>query len=98
MEKVLRNRLALALLLGILAVASIARTAPQGAGPSGYHLVKTVKLGGTGGWDYLTGDSATHRLFISRCSHFMIVDLAQGKIIGDIPDTQGAHGVALAAE
>ena len=100
MSKIVRDKsaLGLALLLGVPAVAGIAHTALQAVGPSGYHLVKTVKLGGTGGWDYLTVDSATHRLFISRGSHFMIVDLAQGKIIGDIPDTQGAHGVALAAE
>src|SRR3974390_1488509 len=100
MEKRTRNRsaLAVATVLGILAVAGIAWTAPQGAGPSGYHLVRTVKLGGTGGWDYLTVDPATHRLFISRGTHFIIVDLGQGKIVGDIPDTQGAHGVALAAE
>jgi len=93
-----QSALALAVLLGMLLVAGMARTAPQGAGPSGYHLVNTIKLGGAGGWDYLTVDPATHRLFISRSTHFMVVDLSQGKITGDIPDTQGAHGVALAAE
>ena len=100
MSTIARNKSAqgLALLLGVVAIAGIARTAPQAVGPSGYHLVTTVKLGGTGGWDYLTVDPATHRLFISRGTHFMVVDLAQGKIVGDIPDTQGAHGVALAAE
>jgi hypothetical protein len=100
MSKIMRNKsaLGLALLLGILAIAGVARTAAQASGSSGYHLVNTVKLGGTGGWDYLTVDPATHRLFISRGTHFMVVDLTQGKIVGDIPDTQGAHGVALAAE
>jgi len=99
-RKLARNQSALvtALLLGVLAVAGIARVAPQSPGPSGYHLVKTVKLGGAGGWDYLTVDPATHRLFIPRSTHFIVVDLAQGKIVGDIPETQGAHGVALAPE
>jgi DNA-binding beta-propeller fold protein YncE len=93
------NRQLLNFLLPIVVFLSSASfTSGQGTGPSGYHLVKTVKLGGTGGWDYLTVDSATHRLFISRGTHFMVVDLAEGKIVGDIPDTQGAHGVALAAE
>jgi DNA-binding beta-propeller fold protein YncE len=82
----------------LLAAAAIAFTAPQAAGPSGYHLVKTVKLGGTGGWDYLTVDQATHHLFISRGTHVIVVDPGQGKIIGDIPDTQGVHGIALAHE
>jgi hypothetical protein len=72
--------------------------APQGSGGSGYHLVKKVKLGGAGGWDYLTVDSATHRVFISRGTHVIVVDPEQEKIVGDIPDTQGVHGIALAAE
>ena len=90
--------LSLVLPVAIVLLVGVARTAPQSAGPSGYHLVNTFKLGGNGGWDYLTVDPATRRLFISRSTHFMVVDLAQGKIIGDIPDTQRAHGVALAAE
>ena len=71
---------------------------PQSPGPSGYHLVKKVKLGGTGGWDYLEVDPATHRLFISRGTHVLVVDPDQGKIVGDIPDTQGVHGIAIANE
>ena len=70
----------------------------QSAGPSGYHLVKKVKLGGTGGWDYLAVDPATHRLFISRGTHVIVVDPTEGKILGDIPDTQGVHGIAIADE
>ena len=71
---------------------------PQSPGPSGYHLVRKVKLGGTGGWDYLEVDPATHRLFISRGTHVLVVDPDQGKIVGDIPDTQGVHGIAIANE
>jgi DNA-binding beta-propeller fold protein YncE len=70
----------------------------QSAGASGYHLAKKVRLGGTGGWDYLEVDPATHRLFISRGTHVIVVDPDQGKIIGDILDTQGVHGIALADE
>lgn len=69
-----------------------------GPGGSGYHLLKKVKLGGLGGWDYLTVDQATHRIFISRGTHVMVVDPEQGKVLGDVPDTQGIHGIALAAE
>src|SRR5271156_4888344 len=74
------------------------RQAAAQSGASGYHLVKKVKLGGSGGWDYLEVDPATHRLFISRATHVIVVDPEQGKIIGDIPDTQGVHGIALADE
>ena len=85
---------ALALFLLFAAAVPYLFAAPQAAGGSGYHLVKKVKLGGTGGWDYLEVDFATHRLFISRGTHVIVVDPEQGKIIGDIPDTQGVHGIA----
>lgn len=64
---------------------------------SGYHLVKKAVLGGDGGWDYLTADPDSHRVFISRGTHVMVTD-ADGKILGDIPATAGVHGIALAPE
>jgi DNA-binding beta-propeller fold protein YncE len=67
-------------------------------GPSGYHLAKTYKLGGEGGWDYLTFDAATGRLFIARATRVMVVDAGTGKLLGEIPDTPGVHGIALAPE
>jgi DNA-binding beta-propeller fold protein YncE len=85
--------------LAVLFLSSFAASpAPQTAGSSGYHLIKKVKNGGTGGWDYLEVDPATHRLFITRGTHVIVVDPDQGKVVGDIPDTQGVHGVALADE
>lgn len=87
------------LALAALALVFAAGKAPcQSAGPSGYKLAKKVTLGGTGGWDYLEVDPATHRLFVSRGMHVIVVDPDQGKVIGDIPDTQGVHGIALADE
>jgi DNA-binding beta-propeller fold protein YncE len=85
------------LLLFLVATAHIC-AAPQSSGGSGYHLIKKVKLGGAGGWDYLEVDPATHRLFITRGTHVIVVDPEQGKIIGDIPNTQGVHGIAFADE
>ena len=66
--------------------------------PSAYHVIKKFKLGGEGGWDYLTFDAKTGRLFISRSTHVMVVDAEKGTVLGDIPDTQGVHGVALVEE
>ena len=65
------------------------------AASSGYHLLNTYKLGGEGGWDYLSYDSDSNRLFISRGTHVMVMDGKTGKVVGDIPDTPGVHGIAL---
>jgi YVTN family beta-propeller protein len=63
--------------------------------PSGYRLIKQVRLGGEGGWDYLTFDAKGKRLFISRSTHVMVVDADTGAVVGDIPGTEGVHGIAL---
>ena len=55
-------------------------------------------MGGDGGWDYLRVDPDAHRIYISRGTHMMVVDENSGKVIGDIPDTKGIHGIALAPE
>src|ERR1700681_4443335 len=68
------------------------------AGPSGYHVSKTLKLGGDGGWDYLTADSKARRVYISRGTHVMVVDADTGAVVGDIPNTNGVHGIAIAPD
>lgn len=68
------------------------------AAATDYKLGKTWKLGGDGGWDYLTADSAGHRLFISRSTRVMVIDTESGKQVGEIPDTAGVHGIALDSE
>lgn len=60
------------------------------------HVIKTYKLGGEGGWDYLKADPESRRLFISRATHVIVMDMDSGKVVGDIPDTPGVHGIALA--
>jgi YVTN family beta-propeller protein len=68
------------------------------AGPSGYHIAKTFKLGGEGGWDYLTVDSKARRVYLSRGSHVMVVDADSGALVGDIPNTNGVHGIAIVSD
>lgn len=76
---------------------SLAAVAVAAAGP-GYHVVKTYKVGGDGGWDYLTVDASARRFYISRGTHVIVLDADSGKNVGDIPDTPGVHGIALAPE
>ena len=73
----------------------VAAAALAAAGP-GYKVVNTYKIGGEGGWDYLTADAAARRLYISRATHVIVLDLDSGKTVGDIADTPGVHGIALA--
>ena len=64
--------------------------------PAKYEVKHKYVLGGDGGWDYLTFDHAGKRLFISRGTHVMVVDPYKGTVVGDIPNTPGVHGIALA--
>jgi DNA-binding beta-propeller fold protein YncE len=81
----------------LLALALVAHSNPGAtAAAPHYKLVKEVKLGGDGGWDYLYADAESHRLYISRGTHVMVVDTRNDTLAGDIPDTPGVHGVALA--
>jgi DNA-binding beta-propeller fold protein YncE len=63
-----------------------------------YHLLNTYALGGDGGWDYLALDGSARRIYISRATHVIVIDADSGKPVGDIPDTPGVHGIALAPE
>jgi DNA-binding beta-propeller fold protein YncE len=81
----------------ILFCSLLAGTVSYAADP-GYHVIKRLQLGGEGGWDYLTVDSAARRLYISRSTHVMVVDIDTDKVVGDIADTPGVHGIAIAPE
>lgn len=87
-----RSKYWLSLFSVSLAVVAVAAAAP------GYHVMKTYKLGGEGGWDYLTVDASARRFYISRGTHVIVLDADTGKNVGDIPDTPGVHGIALAPE
>jgi YVTN family beta-propeller protein len=60
-----------------------------------YKVTHQYELGGTGGWDYVSLDPATHRLFIARNDRVMVVDAASGKLLQEIPGMEHVHGVAL---
>jgi DNA-binding beta-propeller fold protein YncE len=63
-----------------------------------YHVIDSLQLGGEGGWDYLAVDTSAEQLYVSRGTHVQVVDLTQRKVKGDIPNTQGVHGIALVAK
>jgi YVTN family beta-propeller protein len=68
------------------------------AAPAKLKVLKTFAVGGEGRWDYLGVDAAARRLYVPRSTHVQILDLDSGALLGDIPGTNGVHGVALAPE
>src|ERR1700687_301355 len=81
----------------ILLVASslLANLAVQGAD---YHALKEIAVGGAGGFDYLTVDPAARRLYVSHGTKVVVIDLEKDTIVGEIADTPGIHGIAIAPE
>jgi DNA-binding beta-propeller fold protein YncE len=75
---------------------SIAASQPHAKG--GYQLIKKIPIGGDGGWDYLYMDSGARKLYVSHSSHVVVLDADSGKIVGDLPNTNGVHGIAVAPE
>lgn len=62
---------------------------------TGWHVERTIPIGGAGGMDYLTVDAATHRLYVPRSTHTLVIDANSGETISDISGQKIAHGVAL---
>ena len=72
--------------------------APAASTPSAgpYHVIKSFPVAGDGGWDYLNIDSDSRRLYVSHATRVMVLDADSGAQVGEIPDTAGVHGIALA--
>ncbi len=81
-------------LLGLL---SITATIHCQAGEP-YRLLKEIPVGGEGGWDYLTVDSSAHRLYVSHATKVVVIDIAKDAVVGEISDTPGVHGIAIAPD
>lgn len=87
---------ALPRLLCLLALAPLA--AVQAAGTPHYHITHQLALPGDEGWDYLTFEQGGHRLFVAHGSRVLVVDTDKLAVTGEIADTPGVHGIALAAD
>jgi DNA-binding beta-propeller fold protein YncE len=75
---------------------SLAVTVCRADGP--YHFIKEIPVGGDGGWDYLSVDSAGQRLYVSHGTKVVVVDLAKDRVAGEITNTPGVHGIAVAPD
>lgn len=83
------KKILLPVVLGLI----VAATSYAG-GP--YHFIKEIHIGGNGFWDYLAVDPAAHRLYVSHATHIVVINLNTDKIVGEITNTPGVHGIAIA--
>ena len=63
-----------------------------------YHFVTEIPIGGEGGWDILTIDSAASRLYLSHATKVVVVDLNTNSVTGEIADTPGVHAFVAVPE
>jgi YVTN family beta-propeller protein len=89
MLKIIQN---IAILFMSLSLIGIAQSS------SGYHVVKKIVVGGEGGWDYISFDARSHRLFASHGTKVDVISTDSDKVVGEIPKTEGVHGIAVANE
>ncbi len=79
---------------GLSLLAAAATVAPD----IQYKFITEIPIGGGSGWDYLLADVATGRLYVSHKTKVVVIDMATNKIVGNVTDTPGVHGFAVAAE
>jgi YVTN family beta-propeller protein len=63
-----------------------------------YHPLKEIQVGSAGGYDYLTVDAAARRLYVSHGTKAVVIDIEKNSVVGEIADTPGIHGIAIAPE
>src|SRR5438309_1562446 len=80
------------LTIGIFGVITTAAAAP------GYRNLKEIPVGGAGKFDYLTVDPEAHRLYVTHGTKVVVIDTEKDLVVGEISDTPGVHGFALAPE
>lgn len=85
-----------ALAFCLLLAVAVPKVAESASGS--YRVTQTIQVGGDEGWDYVFVDSAARRVYVSHGSHVVVLDADSGKVVGDIPDTQGVHGIAIAPD
>nr|MDP9148025.1 YncE family protein [Acidobacteriota bacterium] len=93
MQRMLRNS---AILLGMAALTL--SSAALAADSAKFKIEKKIPIKGTGRWDYVTVDPDAHRVYLAHATHVTVLDTESGAVVGDIPDTPGVHGVAVASD
>ena len=84
--------------LAAFALLAIGIAPPCRAAAPAYHLLKEIPVPGDEGWDYLCVDVTARRPYVTHGSKIVVMDLDAETIVGEIADTPGVHGFAVAPE
>lgn len=82
----------------LLILCGLALEFSQARAVDAYKFLHEIPIGGEGGWDILTIDTAARRLFLSHATKVVVVDLERNAMVGEIADTLGVHGFVVAPE
>src|SRR2546429_5857149 len=78
--------------LALVPLATHAQASPH------YRIAHELPLPGDEGWDYLAFEAGGHRLFVSHGTRVLVVDTDKLALAGEIADTRGVKGIALAPD
>jgi len=81
-----------------LAALALGLPMPLCAAEGPYRQLKEIAIGGEGGWDYLSVDTAGRRLYVSHATKVVVVDIDKDAVVGEIAPAPGVHGIAIAPE
>jgi len=84
MKKLLFN---IALLLAV--------TSASAQNKAGYRISQTFSIKSNGGYDYITADSTSDKLYVSHGSQVNVISKTTGDSLGVIKTTKDVHGIAL---
>ncbi|MCJ8211867.1 YncE family protein [Mucilaginibacter sp. RS28] len=78
------------LLICVVALAGTVHAQPK----SGFRITNSFPIKSNGGWDYITVDGESKRIFVSHGTQVNIISTT-GDSLGVIAGTNGVHGIAL---
>ncbi len=91
----MKNKSLLLIGLSASSLLTLAPVSVRGA-DAPYRFLKEIPVGGDGGWDYLSVDEGARRLYISHATKVVVIDIDKNEVVGEIADTPGVHGIAIA--
>jgi len=86
-----------AICTGIIATICLMQQ-PSYSAEKNFAVLQKWSLGSVSKWDYTDIDPVRHRLFVTRGDRVEVFELPSGKLIDQIPNTMGVHGVAFAED